>query len=151
MAFPTESTKRALAFVLNDAQSTAQNLKSHSEIVRVKSVAGTLTASQILDYQMSIKEKLGRFTELQGVTGIGQFAKDQFDDQAFDVVVEFQAMLDAIQTILDWIRTNIPVSANGFVESRKIETDDTITKKTFTSGQTAGFRTELDLLIATID
>ena len=150
MAFPTRLQKRVLALVLDEAQAIAQNLKSDAERLKTKSSAGTLNGPETANFQVDAKAKFARLAVLKATPGIGQFAKDQFDDQTLDIATEFQGMLDAIQDILNWIRTNIPVSTGGFIEERKIETDDTSTLKVYTAASTSGFRTELDLLIAAI-
>ncbi len=150
MAFPTEINKRPLAFVLAEAQSLALRLKSEAAAMSASSLTGNLTALAVVVYQDRIKENLVRLETLRGAPGIGQFAKDQFADQLFDISLEFDAMLLEVQNVLTWIRVNIPTDAGGFVEAQTIELDDTITNRTFSSAQTVTFRVQLDALIASI-
>ncbi len=151
MAFPTETTKRSLAFVLTEAQSVALAVKRQAQQISERSTTGNMTAGDILTYQERLKEQAERLDVLKVTPGIGQFAKDQFNDILFDIVVEFDAMLEQMQGVLTWIRANLPVSANGFVEERVIELDDTVTHKTFSSAQALTFRTELNALVASIN
>ncbi len=151
MAFPTETTNRSLAFVLTEAQSVALAAKLQAQQLSARSVTGNMTASNILVYQERLKEQLDRLDVLKATPGIGQFAKDQFNDILFDIAAEFNEMQARMQGVLTWIRVNLPVSANGFVEERVIEPDDTITHKTFSSAQALTFRTELNALVASIN
>ncbi len=150
MAFPTETNKRPLAFVLAEAQSLALRLKGEAAQISERSLAGNLTALDVLVYQERVKASLSRLEILRTAPGVGQFAKDQFADQLFDIAIEFDAMLLEMQNVLTWIRVNIPTSAGGFVEAQTIELDDTVIKRTFSSAQTVTFRVQLDALIASI-
>ncbi len=151
MAFPTETTKRSLAFVLTEAQSVALAVKRQAQQISERSTTGNMTAGDILTYQERLKEQADRLDVLKATPGIGQFAKDQFNDILFDIVVEFDAMLLQMQGVLTWIRVNLPVSANGFVEERIIELDNTITHRTFSSAQASTFRAELNALVTSIN
>lgn len=151
MAFPTEFNKRALAFVLTEAQSLALAIKRQAQQVNERSLTGNMSASEVLDYQVRLKGQQDRLEELKTTPGIGVFAQDQFDDVLFDISVEFDDMLTEIQAVLTWIRVNLPVSAAGFVEAQMIETDDSITLKTFSSAAASTFRTQLNQLIVSIN
>ncbi len=151
MAFPTDETQVMLAFALREIQATASSLKKRSIALKATTSSGPTNATSILEYHRELKAKMDRMNFLASTPGMAQYAKDQFDDQLFDVVAEFNAMTLAFQDTLDWIRTNLPVSAGGFVEEKMIEADDSVTAKTFTVGQTAGLRSQLDDLIATIN
>ncbi len=150
MAFPTENNKRALAFVLTEAQGLALRLRREALAISAKSLTGELTASAVLVYQVRVKENLDRLEVLRVTAGIGAFAQEQFSDALFDIALEFGAVLDAVQAVLTWVRVNLPVSPSGFVEAQTIELDDSITERVFTSAQTSTFRTQLSVLINTI-
>ncbi len=151
MAFPTETTARSLAFVLTEAQSLALAMKRQAQQTSERSTTGNMTAGDVLTYQERLKDQADRLDVLKATPGIGQFAKNQFNDIMFDIAIEFDAMLLQVQVVLTWIRVNLPVSANGFVEERIIEADDTLTLKTFSSAQALTFRTELNALVASIN
>ncbi len=126
MAFPTVGTRRALAFVLTEAQSLARSVSAQAAAISEKSATGEMMAREVVLYQVRLKEQLDRLLLLRDVKGIGQFAHDEFDDPlqdppfVLDIVAEFNAMTTEIQGTLDWIRTNIPVSAGGFIEGQTI-------------------------------
>jgi len=151
MTFPSHTGDVMLAFALHEAQTLAGNVKAQAENVRNRSLSDNINATEIMAFHGYLKRSLDRLNVLKTTAGIVQYAKDQFDDAGLEIVVEFNAMVAAIEANLTWIRLNLPASAGGFVEAILLETDDTQTDKTFTATQTAAFRTELDALIATID
>jgi uncharacterized phage infection (PIP) family protein YhgE len=151
MAFPSQSGRPALADTLREIQNVAGTIKARAQSVSAQGAAGNISAAMIVDLQAGLKKRLDRLNVLKGTSGLTAYAQAQFDDGAFDIAAEFTAMLTEVQLVLDQIKADLPTSAGGFIEERKIEADDTITGKTFTPGQTAGLRTRLDALVATID
>ena len=151
MTFPSSSGRPALADILQEIQQIAQNIKARAQSTRDRSAAKSILALEILELQAGLKKRLDRLNALKTAPGLVAYAKEQLDDLGFDIAAEFTAMLAEVQLTLDQIRADLPVSADGFVEVRKIEADDTTTNKSFTKGQTAGLRARLNALIATID
>ncbi len=151
MTFPSSSGRPALADILQEIQQIAHNIKVRAQSTRDRSAAQNILALEILELQAGFKKRLDRLNALKTAPGLAAYAQGQFDDLGFDIAVEFTAMLTEVQLVLDQIRADLPVSADGFAEVRKIEADDTMTNKSFTKGQTAGLRARLDALIATID
>ncbi len=151
MSFPSQAGNIMLAFALHDAQTMAGSTKTLAASIKTRSSTGNITAAEIIAFHGNLKRNLDRLNEIKDIPGLPQYAKDQFDDQAFDIVVEFAAMITEIDATLEWVRANLPTSVAGFVESILLETDATQTDKVFTAGQTATLRTQLDLLVATIN
>ncbi len=65
MAFPTETTKRSLAFVLTEAQSVALAVKRQAAQISARSTTGNITAGDILTYQARLKEQADRLDAQQ--------------------------------------------------------------------------------------
>ena len=151
MTFPSSSGRPALADILQEIQQIAHNIKVRAQSTRDRSAAQNILALEILELQAGFKKRLDRLNALKTAPGLAAYAQAQLDDLGFDIAVEFTAMLTEVQLVLDQIRADLHVSADGFAEVRKIEADDTMTNKSFTKGQTAGLRARLDALIATID
>jgi hypothetical protein len=76
-----------------------------------------------------------------------EYARDQFNNQAFDIVTEFTTMRAAIISARDWLVTNIPTGANQVVTIA----GGVAVYRVFTDVETAGLRTEIDALLLTID
>lgn len=151
MPFPSSSGRPVLAETLREIQNIAQNIKSRSQSTRDRSAVQNILALEILELQAGLKKNLDRLNVLRTSSGLTAYAQEQIDDLVFDIAAEFNTMLTEVQAVLDQIRADLPTSAAGFVESRKIEADDTVTNQTFTPAQTADLRTRLAVLIAAID
>ncbi len=152
MAFPSTGGQAMLAAALQEAQQAAASVKGEAQSLHDQSaVAPEVTALDIIDTFSSLKTRLDRLNALAATAGMSDYARDQFDDPALDIGVEFSAMTAAIQSFLDWVDDNIVKSVSGHIEERLIEANDTITAKTYTISQTTGMRSELNALIATID
>jgi hypothetical protein len=90
-----------------------------------------------------------KFAASASVTGLGQYAKDQFGNQALDIVAEFNAMTSAVDACGTWINSNVPKDGSGYLLKDKL-TVSGVDVRTFTSAATAGLRTQIDSLLATI-
>jgi hypothetical protein len=86
-----------------------------------------------------------RFLAIRDLPGMAAYAADQEQDApGYAVGTEFNAMVTAIEGVRDWIISNVNTASWVTFSTSGVAT------KTFTSGQTAGLRTQLTALIATI-
>lgn len=104
---------------------------------------------QIIEVLKKLNEYNTDFSDFSSVPGIAQYAKDQQDDQAYNVVGEFNAMVTAVVSARDWIVVNMPDDGT-YLLGHTIELDGSVTPRPFTSGQLSGLVTELDAVIATV-
>lgn len=113
--------------------------------------AGDVSADRIL--LRVYGELTGAHTQLtaaKNAPGIAQYAKDQKADQVLDVVAEFNALLSAIQSAIDWVITNFP-AAGGYVQARTLTAGDPIPQqRQFSPAQTADLRTALQGVVDSI-
>jgi hypothetical protein len=79
------------------------------------------------------------------IPGILQYAKDQENDQAYDVVAEFTALETALDNTKTWLENGVPLS----VTLRPIGQWSTNAKisNTFTPAQTTQLRTRLQSIV----
>lgn len=145
MAYPTGM----LSLVLEDIDRRAVSVKTYATQVRTEAAAGNIPSSRILDLFINLRQERGLLATAAATPGIAQFARDQKNNQSLDVVAEFNAMLAAIDGTTTWINTNFPKDGGGFLLERTLGVNSPI-DRTFTPAQTAGLRTQLDSLIATI-
>jgi hypothetical protein len=151
MTLPTRSVRPPLADVLGEIETIAANIKSRAISLRDVSAAGNISALSIIELQAGLKSRMDRLNLLKSAAGLLQYTKDQLNDQTVDIVVEVDATVAEMQLTLNQIQTDLPTSAAGFVEAQKIETNDTVTNKTFTPAQSSILRDRLNALTATID
>lgn len=146
MAFNTDG----LAKAYNRAQNESIRLKAFSTSARDALLAGAVSANAVLQIMSTMKSSIEVWDAVSSLPGLVQFAKDQENDQTYDVVAEFLAMRNAAVAVRDWIITNFPV-AGGFIQKDTLELDGAITVRQFTTVQTVGLQTTLATLTAAIE
>ena len=148
MAFPsTTGTIGQLSVQLDRAMRIATDIKRVSNDISSRSSASTLTSINVLGYLDFLTDRDSQLGEVAATPGIQQYARDQFDNQAFDIVTEFTTMRAAVIATRDWLVTNIPTGANQVVTIA----GGVAVYRVFTDVETAGLRTEIDALLLTID
>lgn len=148
MAFP--SLADPLARALINVQNTARQLKTYAQSLKDTSAAGPISANSIVDFYLALVAAKTVFTATAAVPGIAQYAKDQFGNQSLDVAAEFTAMSNAVNSCGTWINNNLPKDGSGYLLKDKL-TVSGVDVRTFSAATTAGLRTQLDSLIATIN
>lgn len=148
MAFKATSVP-PLATALGQIIAGASSIKRYTQQIRDRSAAGDIPAREITKYMDEVTRRNGEFDVLKTTAGLAQYARDQFDDPAYDIVAEFNTMQTQMTATAGWISTNIPQSG-GFLAIEQV-VGNALVDRMLTSVQTAGLRTELDALLATID
>lgn len=153
MAFPgAGGTKLQLATTLSESMSVCRTIKNRAQGVRDESAVVSIAARGIALLMNDLQVDDDRLVALQSVPGIKAYADSQFiADTDFDISVEFTSVRSAIADVILWVTTNIPKSAgNRWLEIEEI-VSGRLVERMLTPVQTAGLRTELDALTATID
>lgn len=145
MAYPTG----LLSLVLEDIDRRAINVKGYCQRTRDQAAAGNIPSATILDVLVRLIQDRTALQSAASTPGIADFARDQKDNQALDVVAEFTAMVAAISGAIEWVTTNFPKDGGGFLLAQTFGATGPIDRQ-FTPAQTAGFRTQLDAVIGTI-
>jgi len=150
MAFPSGKAKRSLSKAFAMAVVTAARLKEKAEGIHATSLAGDIQRKEIMVFPTDIADALDLWASVRTLPGIGQYAKDQLDDQTLNLGTEFTAMVAACEGVRDWITANFP-NQGGFLLERSFDANGRMVLGTLSTAQTAGLRTQLDALIAAID
>ena len=153
MAFPAyNGTKQHLDEVLTRVRSIAHTIKTSSQQLRDASAAGSVVARRVVNYCDSLAQINDQMNTLKAIPGLVAYAKDQFNDANIDIAAEFTAMQNALASTVAWIVSNIPkeTATNRWISVEEI-VDGKRVDRLLTVAQTAGIRTQLDALIATID
>jgi len=146
MAFRTDGLSKAY----QKAQSEAIRIKAFATSARNALLAGPVSANAVIQIMTNLKSSVEVWSTVSSLPGIAQYAKDQENDQTYDVVVEFLAMRNAAVACIDWVFNNFPKSPGGFIEKDTLETDGAITVRAFTTAQTVGLQTALADLVAAV-
>lgn len=153
MAFPSSfGTKlNDLAAAWNGARQWSGLVKQRAQAVRSLSLAGTLGASNILEFSTLLADAKVALQTYAAVPGIGAYAQEQVSDPALNVATEFTTMVSAIDGCTAWIVANFPKDGSGFLLAATLAATGRQVDRLFAAAATATFRTQLDALIATID
>jgi hypothetical protein len=138
-----------LSLVLEDIDRRAVNVKGYCTRTRDLAAAGNVPSTTILDVLVRLIQDKAALQAAAGTPGIADFARDQKGDQGLDVVAEFTTMVSAMDGASGWITTNFPKDGSGILLAQTFGATGPIDRQ-FTPAQTAGFRTQLDAVIATI-
>ncbi len=149
MAWPASTQTIVDAF--QETNKKALGMKTRVQAVRDNSAAGPIDRNILLNLQRDLDTAIDLWNTAKAITGIVQYAKDQFADQALDVAAEFNGMVNAAITLRDWIFNNFPTDAGtGAVLVHTVDIEGAVTHLTFSSAQLATFRTHADTFTATI-
>lgn len=150
MAFPSGKNQLTLRQAFDVSRDKSRSIKQGAIDIRSKSLAGTLTRKEVMEFPTSLADAIDDWNTALALPGIGQYARDQIDDQTINLGAEFTAMVNTATGVRAWIITNFP-NSGGFLLERSFDVNGRMVLGTLTAGQTAGLRTELDLLIAAIE
>lgn len=151
MAFP--ASNGALSETLESTSNVALQMKGQAQQLRDRSATQNVDAGAIIETERLLRQYRAIFVKSAGVSGIGAYAQSQLGSPSLDVVAELNGIIAAIDGVTAWIRSNIPVGTAGAAGYLLIQTwpaGQEPAFRTFTPTQTAGLRTQLDALIATV-
>jgi hypothetical protein len=145
MAYPTGM----LSLVLEDLDTQVMALKGDCVQVRNAAAADNTSSSTILRVFTHLRVYRAKLSALSSTPGLADYARAQKNAPGLDVVAEFNALMAAIDGVTGWIAVNFPTDGGGFLLERTLGANGPVERQ-FTPAQTAGFRTQLDTVIAAI-
>ncbi len=148
MPFPSQTDTQATG--LARAQRLAGEVRRLAIDAAAQMSSGAVSANLITNVYSKLVKTKQEFAAIASLPGIGQYAKDQFNDTGLDIGAEFTAMLAAIDGAISRIATDFPKEdVTGYILKDKLDAGG-VSVRTFSSVATAGIRTELDNIVSTI-
>lgn len=150
MAFPASTG--VLSKILGDTCAQALNMKQYAANIRDDAAAGDIPARQVIGIDGDLHRYRQVFAEAGAKPGILEVAREEFNDPALDITVEWNAMMAAIDDVRAWVRANFPTANQGgtpYLAAQAWGANGPV-DRLFTPAQTAGLRAQLDALIATV-
>lgn len=152
MPWPTQTTTKDDALSLVDR--TAARLKVSCANFRSVAAAGNVNADLITeDLLRSLIVARDSFAAAAAVPGIAAFVAAERSVTQQSVTDNFNAMASAVSSAISWIATNLPKATSGgtqYLAIRTIAADGSMTYRQFAPAETAGLRTALQAVEATI-
>lgn len=146
MAWPTGM----LSITLEQIDRRALEIKRYCTDVRNRAAAGNIPSTTFIDLFITLRKDRVIIAAAAAVPGIIAYAQAQKSNGTLDAVVEFNAMLTAIDNVTAAINNACPKDGSNFLLLRTLGADGPIDRQ-FTPGQTAALRGVLDTLIAAIN
>lgn len=153
MAYPAST--RTLQMWVADIDQKAAILKAAAQQQHALSLAGTLNMDFVRRFFDLLVQSNNFFIAAGAVSGIAAYLNTEKGGSVPNPVAEFTTMRGQVVATLDWLRANVPSATFNSIVHRlgfHFPTDN-ITQTTplvFTAPQTAGYRTILTNLIATV-
>lgn len=153
MAFPSSIGTKATDLIRawDAMRSFAGEVKSSSQQLRDTSAATTIGANLIITYLRELVAARSVLVTIAATPGLEAYARSQISDPTLDLAASWTAMRNAIDSTITWIRTNFPKDGSGYLLYETLDANGVLQIRTLTPATTAGLRTTLDALIATID
>lgn len=152
MAFPSSAGHPyILANAWESARQVAGQLKTAASTLKTLSLAGAITSTDILSFQIRLADAKAQLQLCAAVPGLSTYAQAQVNDNALDVAASFTAMTTQIDACGTWVINNFPKDGSGFLLAQQFNGSGRTVDRTFSTASLATFRTQLDALIATID
>jgi len=142
------ATNQLPADAYEKAKRQAVQLKNLA-VSRSTEFASGAAANVILATADNITAMRDNLNTYKAVPGIAAYAADQEDDPLYDVAAEFTAMIAAADAVIANIGTTMPTDGT-YSLIVTVETDATLTWRTFTGVQLATLRGLLDTLAVSI-
>jgi len=150
MGFPSLESKTTLDRLFRDAQAAAGDAKRLAISAAENLQDGGAPSRVILNIASRMAGFRSIMDEARTAPGMGQWVKDEIDDQSIDIIADFNTMFAALDDVIAWIVTNFP-NDGTYILARSLLPTGQLSERQFTSGQTAGLQSALTALAATID
>lgn len=151
MALPPALTKNSLAYALNQVQNYAAQAKDRATSAVAVMTAGAVSTSFVFSLLDALNGLIANLNAVKNTSGLDSYATAQVPGYAGTMSSDITATVNAAQACIDWVTTNFPKDNTAtWLLSETLNSDGTRTLRSFNTAQTAGFRTALNNLLATI-
>lgn len=151
MTLPPSTSKVSLGSALSAVQGLAASAKQAATSAVGSMSAGAVDANYVFSLLNSLNSFIASLNALAATQGLDAYATEQVPGYAGTMSSDIAATVSAAQACIAWVVSNFPKdSTNTFLLSETLNADGSRTPRSFSSAQTAGFRTALNALLATI-
>jgi hypothetical protein len=150
MAAPSQ-TSNILALALMQIVGQLGGSRAHAVLSLADLNAGPVTTEWVFSFVDRMTDAVQRLDTFKVAPGLDSYATAQLSGYGGVLTTDIAATRAAILACRDWVVANFPKdSTNTYLLSHQMASDGTRTPRTFSTAATAGLRTNLSSLIATI-
>lgn len=151
MALPPALTKNSLVYALGQVQNYASIAKDRATSANSALAAGSVDTNFIFNLLDALSGLIANLNAVKNTAGLDSYATAQVPGYSGTMSSDITAAISAAQSCIDWVTTNFPRdNTNTWALAFQINADGTRTMRAFSPAQTAGLRTALQSLLATI-
>jgi hypothetical protein len=151
MAFPsnTGTIPLTLEQTFSLIRSVAGTVKTNAQALKARSLAGVVPAPDVTSYCVGLANQRDQLAALAATTGLQAYVTEYYP--AVDLAAAYSQMIAQVDATIAWIVANYPKAATNELRERTWGAGGKVVNNTFSTSDLAGFRAQLDLLIAQID
>lgn len=151
MALPPALTQNSLAYALNVVQNYAAQAKDRATSANAVMAAGPVDTLFVFSLLDQLNGLIANLNAVKNTVGLNSYATTNVPGYAGTMTADITATVNAAQACIDWVTANFPKDSTAvFILCFQLNADGTRAPRSFSSAQTAGFRTALQSLLATI-
>lgn len=113
--------------------------------------ASSITRRAVLDYANSLADSLATLDAYVTTPGLLAYARNELNDATVDLAAEFTAMRTQLVATQDWMVANFPKDASNNLAVYSFDVNKRFADINLTAGQLTAFKSQLNLLIGTIN
>lgn len=152
MTFPSSagSKPETLAEAMSKIKANAAAIKASCQQIKAASLSGPIGANNVVTYVGDLADRKTELARLTATPGLTAYAQSEYP--SMDIVAEYNTMVAQLNATVAWIVNNFPKApTTNELKEKTLDANGRVVLNTFTTASLAGFRTQLDALIATID
>jgi hypothetical protein len=151
MTLPPALTSKSLAYALNTVQNYAAQAKDRATSAVATMAAGNVDTTFVFSLLDGLNGLIANLNAVKNTAGLDAYAAVQVPGYAGTMSSDITATVSAAQACIDWVVANFPKDNTAtFLLAQSLNADGSRTMRSFSSAQTAGFRTALNSLLVTI-
>lgn len=145
MPFPSNNP---LSEVLRHSREQAGLIKGASTALRTRAAAGPIGARDAIAFLDMLRNLRAELAAAAARPGIDAYATEQ---HGRSIAADYTNMIAAMDDAISWLAAALPKNAQGYLLIEQIDASGVRTERSFTTAETAGLRTRLDALAATVE
>lgn len=151
MTLPAALTQESLPFALATVQNYAAQARERATGAVTTMAAGSVDTGFIFSLLDALSGLIVNLNSVKTLVGLDSYATGNVPGYSGTMTADIAATVNAAQASIDWVVANFPKDNTAtWLLAFSLGANGSRTMRSFTSAQTAGFRTTLNSLIATI-
>lgn len=137
---------------LRDLDNTFLNVRRESLILHDASLAGNISAEQIdriIAFFSNVKTLAAQYIITPGLQAFA--AAQRADVPGYDIILEHNTVIAAIDAVVNWMSVNFPKDGNGYELAYTRDVNGNKTYRTFSTASASSLRTLLQSIINAIE